>query len=201
MFPGAPDASNPLHIWVPIDDYNTLSWGLDWQPLHQFTEEELDEGNPSFSFGTGGGAEYATPTRRPHGPWYTVANAGNDYLLDRAVQRTQTFSGIPTIALQDTAVTESMGAICQREREHLGTSDKMIIRTRARLLAIARAMRDRHEAPPAAFEPEKFRLRSCAIHLARDVSWVDATKDWLAARTNEVPAHGTEIAMTVRQVN
>jgi nitrite reductase/ring-hydroxylating ferredoxin subunit len=195
LFPGAPDGSNPMHIWVPIDDDNTLSWGLDWKPSQPFSDEELDESKPSFSFGTGGGAEYAPTTSRPHGAWYTVANAQNNYLMDRQVQRTQTFSGVPTIALQDTAVTESMGAIFQRDTEHLGTSDVMIIRTRARLLGIANAMRERNELPPAAFEPEHFRLRSCAIHLPRDVDWVEATKDWLAAKTTEMPAQRVEVPL------
>jgi hypothetical protein len=198
MFPGAPEGSNPMHIWVPIDDNNTLSWGLDWKPTLPFTDAELDESSPAFSFGTGGGAEYLQPTSRPHGAWYTVANAGNDYLLDREVQRTQTFSGIPTIALQDTAVTESMGGIYRRDREHLGTSDKMIIRTRARLLGIAKAMRDHNQSPPAAFEPEKFRLRSCAVHLPRDVDWVEATKDWLAAKGADMPAQRVEVVMAAR---
>jgi hypothetical protein len=195
MFPGAPEGSNPLHIWVPIDDNNTLTWGLDWKPVGKFSEEDLDESSPRFSFGTGGGAEYMPKSSRPHGEWYTVANRDNDYLLDREIQRTETFSGIPTIALQDTAVTESMGGVYQRDKEHLGTSDKMIIRTRARLLGIAKAMRDRGESPPAAFEPEKFRLRSCAVHLARDVDWVSATADWLAARGPEMPAQRIEVQM------
>ncbi len=198
MFPGAPDASNPLHFWVPIDDNNTLSWGLDWQPLHPFSEEELDQSKPAFAYGTGGGAEYLPATSRAHGAFYTVANINNDYLLDREVQKTQTYSGIPTIALQDTAVTESMGGIYQRDHEHLGTSDKMIIRTRLRLLGIARAMRDNGTPPPGAFEPEKFRLRSCAIHLGRDVDWVEATKDWLAARTQEPPPERIEVQMAAR---
>jgi phthalate 4,5-dioxygenase oxygenase subunit len=166
--------------------------------LHAFSDEELDESKPNFAFGTGGGAEYAPPSTRAHGRWYTVASPENDYLLDREIQRTQTFSGIPTVALQDAAVTVSMGGIYQRDKEHLGTSDKAIIRTRARLLGIAKAMRDRQEAPPAAFEPEKFRLRSCAIHLGRDVDWVEATKDWLAAKSTEAPPERIEVPMAVR---
>jgi phthalate 4,5-dioxygenase oxygenase subunit len=182
MFPASQDGNVPLHIWVPIDDENTLSWGLDWHPLRAYTDEELDRSSPAFLMNTGGGAEYLPPTSRAHGAWYTVANRGNDYLLDRDIQRTKTFSGIPTVALQDTAVTESMGPIVQRDQEHLGTSDLMIIRTRARLLGIAKALRDRGEPPPGATDPTMFRVRSCAVFLPRDVDWIPATADWLAAR-------------------
>ena len=38
----------------------------------------------------------------------------NDYLIDREVQRTKTYSGIDGISQQDQMVTESMGAITDR---------------------------------------------------------------------------------------
>ena len=179
MFPSGLDGNVPCHIWVPIDDYNTLSWGIDWHPLRTYTAAERDA---SVTV-SGGGATYLAATTRPHGEFYTEANAANDYLLDREVQRSQTFSGIPTVALQDTAVTESMGAIAPREREHLGTSDGMIIRTRRRLIGVAKALRDQGTAPPGASQPEAFRVRSCAVHLPRDVSWQEALADWHAARS------------------
>jgi phthalate 4,5-dioxygenase oxygenase subunit len=182
MFPAGQDGNVPLHIWVPIDDQNTLSWGLDWHPLRAYTDAERDRSSPAFLANTGGGAEYLTATSRAHGAWYTVANSRNDYLQDREKQRTETFSGIPTVALQDTAVTESMGPIFQRDQEHLGTSDLMIIRTRARLLGIANALRDRGEPPPGAGRPEMFRVRSCSVFLPRDTDWITTTADWLAAR-------------------
>jgi nitrite reductase/ring-hydroxylating ferredoxin subunit len=178
MFPSGLDGRVPCHIWVPIDDNNTLSWGIDWHPLRAFTPEERA---PEVIV-SGGGATYLPPTSRPHGHFYTTANASNDYLLDREVQRTETFSGIPTVALQDTAVTESMGTIYQRDHEHLGTSDSMIIRSRRRLIGIAKAWRDEATPPPSWDRPEAFRVRSCAVHLPRSVDWKVALADWHAAR-------------------
>jgi hypothetical protein len=87
-----------------------------------------------------------------------------------------------------------MGAIYERDHEHLGTSDKMIIRTRLRLLGIARAMRDQGTPPPAAFEPERLRVRSCSVFLPRDVDWVAATGSWREAR-GELPKERIEVAM------
>ena len=53
-------------------------------------------------------------------------------------QRTS-FTGLPGVHLEDQAVTESMGGIVDRTQEHLGTSDKMIIQTRIRLIKAAKA--------------------------------------------------------------
>jgi hypothetical protein len=53
------------------------------------------------------------------------------------VERTQSYTGIDGIHLQDQAITESMGAIVDRSQEHLGSSDAMIIRTRRRLIRAA----------------------------------------------------------------
>jgi len=50
--------------------------------------------------------------------------------MDRVVQKTETFTGIDGINVQDRAIQESMGPICDRSREHLGPADKGIIQMR-----------------------------------------------------------------------
>jgi hypothetical protein len=87
-----------------------------------------------------------------------------------------------------------MGPIYQRDQEHLGTSDLMIIRTRARLLAVAKALRDRGEPPPGAGDPEMFRVRSLSVFLPRDVNWITATADWLAAK-GSLPKERLDVAL------
>ncbi len=188
MFPAGLDGRVPCHIWVPVDDENTLSWGLDWHPFTPFTAQERS----AATIVAGGGAELLPHSSRPHGDWYTVANRANEYLIDRAVQATQTYTGIPTVALQDTAVTEAMGPIYTRNREHLGSSDTMIIRTRARLIGIAKAWRDRGVPPPGATDPAAFRVRSAAVYLPRSLSWVEALADWHAARAG-LPAAALKV--------
>jgi hypothetical protein len=61
--------------------------------------------------------------------------------------------------LQDAAVHESMGAIVDRTREQLGSSDAMIMRVRRRLLAAATALRQRGETPPGVEESALYRVR------------------------------------------
>ncbi len=78
---------------------------------------------------------------------------------------------------QDSAVTESMGPIYNRAKEHLGLSDAMIIRTRRRLLRAVFALRDENTEPPLVHEPEKYLTRSGGILLPEDVDWLQATQE------------------------
>ena len=74
-----------------------------------------------------------------------VQNRHNDYLLDRDFQKNGSFTGIKGIGIQDEAVTESMSEIVDLTKEHLGTSDLMVIRLRRLLLHAARRLRDHGE--------------------------------------------------------
>jgi hypothetical protein len=104
---------------------------------------------------------------KPGGFW-PRANRENDYGLDREAQRTSSFTGIDGIGEQDLAVTESMGAIYDRTKEHLGTSDLAIIGARRRLLQAARELQ-RGVEPYAAHHPEIYHIRPTSAVLPRDV--------------------------------
>lgn len=157
-----------VRAWIPMDDNHTLALTMaksgvragttSWSPLNN-TEAVPD--------GTG---------------WYDrfrcVANASNDYQIDRASQRrNESYTGIPSIYLQDQAVTESMGPVYQRWEEHLGTSDAMIIRTRRRLIDAARALRDQGTVPPGVDDPRVYAVRSGGAVIPKGVSWVEATSE------------------------
>ncbi|HEX5370741.1 MAG TPA: hypothetical protein VFY10_15135, partial [Dehalococcoidia bacterium] len=62
-------------------------------------------------------------------------------------------------------------------REHLGTTDQLIIRTRRRVIAAARALRENGTIPPGVDNPEFYRKRSGGVVLPRSVDWWDATHD------------------------
>jgi len=107
-----------------------------------------------------------------------VANGGNDYQIDREAQRTNaSYTGIPSIYLQDQAVTESMGPIYKRWEEHLGTSDAMIIRTRRRLIDAAKALREQGTLPPGAEDSTVYAVRSGGVVLPRGQNWVESTSE------------------------
>jgi phthalate 4,5-dioxygenase oxygenase subunit len=99
-------------------------------------------------------------------------------LIDRQAQREmKSYTGIPGIRQQDMAVTESMGAIFDRDSEHLGTTDALIIRTRRRLIAAARALEEQGVVPPGVHNPELYRQRSGGVILPRELNWWDATEE------------------------
>ena len=102
-------------------------------------------------------------------------------LLDREAQKNFTFSGLPSITIDDQAVTTSMGEIEDRTKERLGTSDSMIIKTRRRLIDAARDLME-GIAPPGVDNPEVYGVRSGGVVLPRDTKdWVEATKELRAA--------------------
>jgi hypothetical protein len=55
-------------------------------------------------------------------------------MIDRRVQKSETFTRIDGINTQDRAVQEGMGPIVDRSKEHLGPADRAIIATRRLLL-------------------------------------------------------------------
>ncbi|HEU0168500.1 MAG TPA: hypothetical protein VFS62_12045, partial [Chloroflexota bacterium] len=105
-----------------------------------------------------------------------AANRANDYLIDREWQRSGgDFTGIAGVPTQDQAITESMGTIYNRNNEHLGTSDVMVIRVRRRLIQAARALAEHGITPPGVDNPEVYRVRSGGCFLPEGADWLEAT--------------------------
>jgi hypothetical protein len=106
----------------------------------------------------------------------------NDYLIDRALQRSTTFTGIPGIQEQDLAVTESMGPIYDRSQERLGTTDRAIIRMRQLLINAAQNL-EKGIDPPG-LDPS-FRY----TELRSTEKIIPAGEDWRKLATSEDPAY------------
>ncbi len=183
IFPASEDGTVPVHIWVPIDDDHTLIWGIRWHPSEELRARETQI-RPSFFVGMGPNLPHQTG--RFFADWWPAANPANDFQLDRETQQRQTFTGIPSIRLQDAAMTTSMGPVMNRNREHLGTTDTAIIKARQRLLSAAKALREQGAPPPAADQPELAKVRSCSALLPDGVNWREALADWHLARTTQV---------------
>ena len=157
-----------VRAWVPMDDDHTLA--LTISPVAP--PQSRNAGRQVV-----GPPETLPNTTDWYGRFRCVANAGNDYLIDRKAQHTTSYTGIGSIFLQDQAVTESMGAIYDRTQEHLGTSDLMVIRTRKRLIDVAKALRDAGTIPPGVDDPGVYAVRSGGVVLPRDADWIEATKE------------------------
>jgi phthalate 4,5-dioxygenase oxygenase subunit len=91
--------------------------------------------------GYGRGPEHLLPDFR------TIGHRGNDWLINRQVQKTETFTGIEGINAQDVAVQESMGHIVDRSRENLTRSDMAIVHARRLLLQATRTVADGGDPP------------------------------------------------------
>jgi phthalate 4,5-dioxygenase len=165
------------HFWIPIDDEHCWTWSFDYHPTRNLTE-----GEGFTRDGKGIHVECIPGTYRP------VANKDNDYLIDRAAQKSgQSYSGVKSIGMQDAAIQESMGPIVDRTKENLVSTDNGIIMSRHRLLRSIKALVEKGEVPPGV-DPSHQRVRSAAIMLPRDQAFKDAAREALMARPGVAPA-------------
>ena len=105
------------------------------------------------------------------------ARLANDYNHDMELQKNELMIGVPFIGnIQDRAMTEPMGSLYERWKEHLGTTDAMVIFVRRRLLDAARALRERGVVPENAADPKLNRVRSVSVYLPANQSWIEATE-------------------------
>ncbi|MBL8549254.1 MAG: Rieske 2Fe-2S domain-containing protein [Hyphomonadaceae bacterium] len=130
------------HIWVPIDDETTYvyNWACGFDQSVPITPEYWRE----FETFCGRGPNEVVP-----GTFRLKRTLANDYLIDRQVQKTRTYTGIEGLNTQDFALQEGMGPIVDRSKEFLGTSDRAIILMRRMLLENIAAV-ERGDAPAGA---------------------------------------------------
>ncbi|MBP1876321.1 Phthalate 4,5-dioxygenase oxygenase subunit [Ensifer adhaerens] len=174
-----PRGNHPVHghFWIPIDDENCWAWSFDYRPERALTKEERQ----AMIDGKGIHVAYVPGTYRP------LANKDNDYLMDREAQRKgTTYSGVEGIAMQDASLQESMGPIVDRSKENLVSTDNGIIMARHRLMKAARALRDKGTMPPGV-DPAHHRVRSAAIVLPVDKSYVDVAEEALVVIEGKAP--------------
>jgi hypothetical protein len=162
--PGPPTAKfeeddiRGFRFWVPIDDQTTWLYILNMRK-RPFTDEERK------SLRSWIGADY----RR-------IRNLGNNYLQNRELQRTASYTGIEAFnpAEQDGCATESMGAIWDRSKEHLGYSDKTIIALRKMLLRAVSDVAEGKDPPHIIRDPQHndfSKLRSIKGVLPAGTDW------------------------------
>jgi phthalate 4,5-dioxygenase len=143
---------------TPSDDYHTWRYNFRFKRSEPMTEEEL------------------TADRFQIGPDYKlIANRDNHYLMDR--QKHRNYSGMEGFATQDACITEGMGPIVDRTREHLGASDGYIVAVRLFLLKAVRDLQRGIEPPGLVWDPSKndFSKANCtSVRVPDGVSWREA---------------------------
>jgi phenylpropionate dioxygenase-like ring-hydroxylating dioxygenase large terminal subunit len=170
--PSLTERGNPSiagHIWVPMDDDNTMVYN--WE--YSITDEPMNE-------------EDRLERRLGNGPldvdqttFRSKRNRENNYLLDRQVQKTENFTGIEGINTQDRAVQESMGRIVDRSKEHLGPADKAIIQARRLLLEAVKTVQA--GGTPRGVNATYYTLRAAEGVLPREADWHELLTPEIAA--------------------
>jgi len=160
----APGQTMHAQTWVPIDDVSCWVYVYSWNAERPLTEAEC----ASFR---SGGAVYSEVDAN----WMPIRNRSNDYLLDRGLQKNESFTGITGVSEQDTAVQESQGRIADRTRELVGSTDLGVVQFRQLMLDSARDLA-RGVEPPSAALPESYRVRAGSIILSGTVPFEDAMR-------------------------
>jgi phthalate 4,5-dioxygenase oxygenase subunit len=155
-----------VRAWVPLDDQHTMFWQMgEWRT---FDPRDTTSGLKARAI------EYLPSTTDWLGTFRLTANMANDYHVDREAQRKHSFTGIIAPApVEDQAITESMGPICDRSREHLGPADSAIIAMRQRLFTAAKTLRATGASPPGVDTPGSYRVQSGGITLPPNAEWRD----------------------------
>lgn len=152
MIPPYGDNALRGHAWVPIDDENCTTWNWAHHPTRPLTEAEMD----AMANEDGAFAALIPGTFRP------VANKDNDYLIDRAGQKSgRYYSGVKGIAMQDASLQESMGPVVDRSRERLVATDIAIVQARRRLMEAATEVQKGAQAP--GLDPVAHHVRSASF--------------------------------------
>jgi hypothetical protein len=146
-----------------MDDESCMVWNFYYSYDGPLSDEDQ---NPES-----GGNSFTTDIDIASG-FRSIRNQSNDWLIDRQAQKTETFTGIVGINVQDRAVQEAMGTIVDRSREHLGPADEAIIVARKLLQQAVRTVGD--GANPPGVAPTYYGLRAADAVLSRDLDWHEA---------------------------
>lgn len=167
-----------MGAYVPMDDEHHMQWEIGvFKPDGTAADPRANQrglANMNSPLGS---------RRIPNGTgWYerhrSDQNLTNDFLINREEQASgKSFTGIAGIRIQDCAVTETMGTIYNRSREHLGTTDAFIIRARRKLIAMAKAHEETGAVPAGVDDASVYRQRSGEMVLPRNKDFYEAYKE------------------------
>ncbi len=166
------DGPQAGHSWVPRDLGQSWVFTFSWHPSRPLTDAEradFEEGKSAVH------AELIPGTFLP------IHNRSNEYAGPDAPPAKQPWMRIKNFQDQDMGITESMGALYDRTRESLGSTDIVINQTRRRLMDAARSVQEGMDAP--GLNPDDFRFRPYSAELPRSVTnWREAVGDAIETR-------------------
>ena len=160
---------------LPIDDENCMRMSFQVRPGNPFTAAERQAA-----------ADQRRGLRDSQDQRLRLKRLDNDYQQDRVAQKSTNPPGIYPIAEQDYCVTETMGAIMDRTKEHLYHADAAVIRLRQMLGKAARDLQEGIEPPGVHGELPYHKIRSEDIVIGPDDDpWLVATDAGESAKRGE----------------
>ena len=178
-----PDLSG--HAWVPIDDEHTLCLMFSYhpsQPFYEKTRKVFKEGHAGRETGHASEQGFETrPMTDAYHTYWSKFNRSNAYQFSYQSQVEKYNSGLPGLWVQDAACQSGVAAIYDRSKEHLGTSDTGIARTRRLLLDAVRKLNTDNLRPVSASEPDRFMFRAISITIPAGADWAAAGKTFMQA--------------------
>ena len=160
---------------LPIDDENCMRMSFQVRPGNPFTAAERQAA-----------ADQRRGLRDSQDQRLRLKRLDNDYQQDRAAQKSTNPPGIYPIAEQDYCVTETMGTIMDRTKEHLYHADAAVIRLRQMLGKAARDLQEGIEPPGVHGELPYHKIRSEDVVIGPDDDpWLVATDAGETAKRGE----------------
>ena len=173
------------HAWVPIDDEHTLCIMFSYhpnQPFYEKTRALFKSGHRGRETGHASEGSFETrPVTDPFPKYWSKYNRGNAYQFSHDLQGTYN-SGLPGLWVQDAAAQSGVAPIYDRSKEHLGTSDTGIARTRRMLLdTVGRFVKD-GQRPASADKPQSLMWRAVSLTLPTGGNWSELGAEFMRAR-------------------
>jgi nitrite reductase/ring-hydroxylating ferredoxin subunit len=163
------------HLWVPIDDEHTMVYNFKYSTDPDIALDPEFVLQEEIKFGRG-------PDDYIPGTYRLKRNPSNDYLIDREVQRTRTFTGIEGINTQDMALQETMEKpFVDRSKERLGTADSAIIAARQLLLEASRDV-EQGKRPRGVDPSTHNNIRAIDKFIPAGANWREELKEDLLAK-------------------
>jgi phthalate 4,5-dioxygenase len=181
MIPPRPSEAQLVRMWVPMTDERCWVLCVTYRTDGPLQPPELT----AWRNGGNSHRKVIEGTTRP------TQRLDNDYLIDREVQKTISFTGIAGIRAQDAMVTESAGAIVDRTREHLGSSDRAVVALRRSLIEAATLCSSTGEPPSAVGKPWLYSVRATQAVLSGASDPEDSEELMAAARAQDRHSHRT----------
>lgn len=135
--------------FVPVDDHSCWIYTYTWNPDRPLTDEEIARCKKGHTVHAEVDENYV-PIHTKH----------NDYGINRAMQKTHSFTGIDGVSEQDAAIQDSQGSIADRSREHLFPTDVGVMRFRRHILQAVRDLQNKKTEPKAVSKPASYKMRS-----------------------------------------